>query len=75
MPKGRTLKQYLPQGVMNVVSGRDLSESLICQKPELASNREKNFAPASLENVVSVVGRGWFSRCTYRLSCVRSTQT
>ena len=75
MPKRRTLKQYFPQGAMNVVSGRDLSESLICQNPELASKCEKNFAPASLENVVSIVGRGWFSHCTYRLSYVRSTQT
>ena len=49
---------------MNVVRGFDLSEGLICQNPELASNFEKYRAPARFANVVSVVGRGWFSRCT-----------
>ena len=45
---------------MNVVRGFDLSESLICQNPELASNFVKYRAPARFANIVSVFGRGGF---------------
>ena len=47
MPKGRCLNQYLLNVVMNVVNREELGVSGTCQKPELASNFVKCFAPAS----------------------------
>ena len=38
MPNGSLLKQYRPDGVMNVVSKRDAGERGICQKPLFASS-------------------------------------
>ena len=61
MPKGKTLKQMRPHGVINVVNGLDSHASLICQKPELASSLVKTLEPANLPRVVSTAGSGWFS--------------
>ena len=58
IPKGNTLKQDPPHGVMNVVKGLDFQANLICQKPEFASSLVKTVEPANLPNVVSTAGRG-----------------
>ena len=58
IPKGNTLKQNRPQGVMNVVKGLDSQANLICQKPEFASSLVKTVEPDNLPNVVSTAGRG-----------------
>ena len=57
IPKGNTLKQNCPHGVMNVVKGLDPQANLICQKPQLASSLVKTVEPANLPNVVSTAGR------------------
>ena len=36
IPKGSRLKEYLPKGVINVVSSDDSLDNIICQKPKLA---------------------------------------
>ena len=78
IPKGSFRKQYLPNGVMNVVGSSELGERGICQNPELASSFVKTFvktfAPASLPRVWSTEGRSCFSLCTLSLSLVKSTQ-
>lgn len=74
IPNGRRLKQYLPKGVIKVVSNADSSDSLICQNPELASSLENTFAPPSCANVCSTEGRMCRSLLTLSLSLVRSTQ-
>ena len=60
--------------MIKVVSGRDDSESGICQNPLLASSLEKTFAPASWASVSSTFGIGWTSRSTFSLRGLRSTQ-
>ena len=45
MPKGSLLKQYLPNGVIKVVRGRDSGANGICQNPLLASSLLKIVAP------------------------------
>ena len=52
---------------IKVVSGRDDSESGICQNPLLASSLEKTFAPVSWASVSSNFGIGWTSRSTFSL--------
>ena len=47
MPNGSLLKQYRPDGVMNVVSKRDAGEKGICQKPLFTSSLLNSLAPAS----------------------------
>src|SRR4029434_2502257 len=47
IPKHKRLKQYRPNGVMNVVSNLESSERGICQNPEFASNFENTLAPSS----------------------------
>ena len=72
--KGSLLKQYLPKGVMKVVSGHDSLAWGICQNPLFASSFENTFAPVTWANVSSTIGMGWGSRNTLLLSCFRSTQ-
>ena len=74
MPNGKRLKQYLPNGVRNVVSDLDSGAKGIRQKPELASNFEKTVAPATRAKVWSTAGRMCLSRWTLWFSLVRSTQ-
>ena len=45
IPNGIRLKEYLPNGVINVVSSRELSSKGICQNPLLASILLKTVAP------------------------------
>ena len=47
MPNGSLLKQYLPEGVTNVISRQEGCERGICQNPLFASNFKKILAPAS----------------------------
>ena len=47
MPKGNLLNQNLPNRVINVVRGFDISSNGICEKPQLASNLLKTVAPAN----------------------------
>ena len=58
MLNGCLLKQYRPNGVMNVVRSRDSSLSGICQNPLLASSLENTCAPESEAKVTSTFGRG-----------------
>ena len=74
MPKGSLLKQYRPDGVMNVVSRREGWLRGIYQKPLLASSLVKNFAPVSWARVSSTLGRGWTPLRTLSLRGLRSTQ-
>lgn len=59
MPKQSLLKQYLPYGVINVVSRADSLDRGICQNPEFASSFEKILAPSSCPKECSTEG----SRC------------
>ena len=49
IPKGSLRKQYLPNGVMNVVSSSELGERGICQNPELASSFREHLCPCQSE--------------------------
>ena len=73
-PKGRRLKQNLPNGVIKVVRGHDSDANGICQKPELASTLLKTSAPANCPSVWSTHGSGWFSQRTLSFNFVKSTQ-
>ena len=72
--KGSLRKQYLPNGVMNVVYCSEMGERGICQNPELASSFVNTFAPAILPCVWSTEGRSCFSICTPSLNLFKSTQ-
>ena len=74
MPKGRRLKQNLPNGVINVVSKEDSCDSSTCQKPEFASSLVKIFAHPICASVCSTDGRICLSRCTLLFNLVWSAQ-
>ena len=74
MPKGRCLKQNLPNGVINVVSKEDSCDSSTCQKPEFTSSLVKIFAPPIYASICSTDGRICLSCCTLLFNLVRSTQ-
>ena len=74
MPNGSLLKQYLPNGVMNVVRYFDSSASGICQKPLFASSLLNSVAPDSCAKVSSTLGIGWVSRNTHSFKGFRSMQ-
>ena len=74
MPKGRRLKQNLPNGVINVVSKEDSCDSSTCQKPEFTSSLVKIFAPPICASVCSTDGRICLSCCTLLFNLVRATQ-
>ena len=61
IPKGSLREQYLPNGLVNVVSSSDLGERGICQNPELASSFVNTFATFSLPSVCPTEGRLCFS--------------
>jgi hypothetical protein len=63
------LQQYLPNGVIKIVSGRDSVAKLVCQNDEFASGLENTTALAS-----STEGSGTFSRFTDMFSFVKSMQ-
>ena len=71
IPNGSLLKQYLPNGVMKVVNGRDSSARGICQNPELASSLLNTLAPVS---VSSTLGIGYVFLMMLLLSGFKSTQ-
>jgi hypothetical protein len=48
IPKGNRLQQYLPNGVIKVVSGHDSVAKLVCQSDEFAPSLENATAFASL---------------------------
>ena len=73
IPNGKRRKQYLPKGVMKVVSSWDVGARGICQNPDLASSFVNTFAPASRPSVWSADGNSCFSLMTLSLSFVRST--
>jgi len=54
MPSGNTLKQYLPNGAMNVVNKCEFLASGICQNPLLASSFVNTCAPDSWASVSSM---------------------
>jgi hypothetical protein len=60
------LQQYLPNGVIKVVSGRDSVAKLVCQNDEFASSLENTTAFASLAKDSSTEGSGQFSRLTVK---------
>jgi hypothetical protein len=68
------LQQYLPNGVIQVVSGRDSVAKLVCQNDEFASSLENTTAFASLAKYSSIEGSGKFSRLADMLSFVKSMQ-
>jgi hypothetical protein len=68
------LQQYLPNGVVKVVSGRDSVAKLVCQNDEFASSLENTTAFASLAKDSSIEGSGNFSRLADMLSFVKSMQ-
>lgn len=68
------VKQYLPNGVMKVVSNALSLSSGICPNPELASRVENTWAPASCARDCSTAERGCLSHLTLLLSWVRSTK-
>ena len=72
IPKGRRLKQYLPNSVTNVVSKRD-SASGTCQDPEFASSFENSLLFLTFARFSSTEAIGWNSRLTALLRLVRST--
>ena len=74
IPKGKRLKQCLPNGVMNVVRALDSCVSGICQNPELASNLLNTVESFNCASVSSTAGRICHSRFTDSFSFVRSTQ-
>ena len=74
IPNGNFLKQYRPNGVMNVVRGCDCLASGICQNPLLASSLLKTLAPVSCASVSSTLGKGYTSRRTLSFKGLRSTQ-
>ena len=74
IPKGNQLKQYLPKGVMKVVSRAESRESSTCQNPELASSFENILAAPIWANVFSTDGNIWRSRHTLSFNLVKSTQ-
>ena len=74
MPNRSLLKQYRPNGVMNVVRSRDSSLNGICQNSLLASSLENSCAPESKAKVTSTFGRRYTSRRTHSFSGLRSTQ-
>ena len=58
IPKGRWLKQNMPNGVIKVVSFADPGERPICQNPEFASSLLNTVAPANCARVWSTLGKG-----------------
>ena len=66
IPNGSLLKQYLPKGVMNVVSNCDSSASGICQKPQFASSLLK-ILPLSVAPVCRQLEEVGGLRSTYTL--------
>ena len=73
MPKGKMLKQKRPYGAMNVVGGLDSQASLICQKPEQASNFVKTLKPFNLPSAVSTTASELFSLLMHSLTFLGST--
>ena len=61
MPNGRCLKQYRPNGVINVVRCEDSFANGICQNPEFTSNFVNTFAPVICANVWSTAGSKCFT--------------
>ena len=74
IPKGKRLKQNLPNGVTKVFSSKDSGESFTCQKPELASNFVKIFASPICASICSTDGKMCLSRCTLLFSLVKLMQ-
>lgn len=74
IPKGSLLKQYLPNGDINVVSSLDFSARRICQKPMLASSLVNTYALRNWTRVSSTLGNGCTSRKTLSFNGLRSTQ-
>jgi hypothetical protein len=68
------LQQYLPNGVIKVISGRDFVAKLVCQNDEFASSLENTTAFASLAKDSSTEGSGQFSRLTDMFSFVKYMQ-
>ena len=68
IPKGSLLKQYLPNGVRNVVNSWDSVSSEICQNPLFVSILENTVVPDSCDKVVSTFGSGWTSLSTFSFS-------
>ena len=58
IPKGNTLKQNCPHGVMNVVKGFDSQANLICQNPEFASSLVKTVEPTNFLTSCLLLGEG-----------------
>ena len=73
VPKGRWLKQYLPNGVTDVVSKQDSSSSGTCQNPEFASNFENSLLFLTFARFSSTEAIGWTSRLMALVRLVRST--
>ena len=73
MPYGSRLKQNRPQGVMNVVSKREDSESFLCQKALFASNFENILDFDNFPSVKSTDWRGYASLKTLLFNLVRSS--
>jgi hypothetical protein len=68
------LQQYLPNGAIKVVSGRNSVAKLVCQNDEFASSLENTTAYASLAKDSSTEGNGQFSRLTDMFNFVKSMQ-
>jgi hypothetical protein len=68
------LQQYLPNGVIKVVSRRDSVAKLVCQNDEFASSLENTTAFASLAKDSSTKGSGQFYRLADMFSFVKSMQ-
>jgi hypothetical protein len=55
IPKGNRLQQYLPNGVIKVVSGHDSVAKLVCQSDEFAPSLENATAFASVRPAQSSI--------------------
>ena len=58
MPKGSLLKQYLPNGMTNIVNNQDSSARGFCENPLLVSSLLKILAPVNRAKASSTCGRG-----------------
>ena len=74
MPKGSLLKLYLPNGVINVVRGLELSSRGTCQNPQFASTLLNTTAPCNWASVSSTFGKGCTSLRTLSFNFLKSTQ-
>ena len=73
IPNGSRRKQYLPWGVMNVVSLALCVSSGSCQYPLAASSFENMTEPDNFGNISSIVGNMYLSRFMFLFRSFRST--